>query len=71
MLNKKQMKILDDSTATMWQELPFDVWVEMNTDNKSPELTKEINEYLKEKNVTKTTVDLRHLRKASRAKKDD
>ena len=71
MLNEKQKRILDKSEATMWQELSFETWVELNTDNKSPRLMEEINNYLKEKNVPKNAFDLRHLRKASRPKKDN
>lgn len=55
----------------MWQELSFETWVELNTDNKSPRLMDEINNYIKEKNVPENASDLRHLRKAGRPKKNN
>jgi len=46
MLNKKQKNILDKSKAKKWSDLSSDIWIELNTDNQSDDLSSEIDEYL-------------------------
>jgi hypothetical protein len=46
MLNKKQKNILDKSTAKKWSDLSSDIWIELNTNNQSSDLSNEIDEYL-------------------------
>ena len=70
MLNSKQRKLLDYLSAKNCSDLSQEIWIGLNSDNQSPNLEEEVNEYLnKEKNVTENGTDLRHLRKAGRAKK--
>jgi len=70
MLSGRQKGLLNQYSSL--QEIPFEVWQQLNENNKSDNLEEEIIGYLgRKEDVTETASDVRYMPKASRTKKSN